>query len=75
VFVAIGLSGVLICQWAQAQTFSVEQIERRIVIGFQVNAETLLRMNSAEFADLFNGSEQLVGINLLPWYNRQVYIR
>ena len=34
-----------------------------------------LRIKAAEFADLFNGSEQLVGINLVPWYIRQVYIR
>jgi hypothetical protein len=34
-----------------------------------------LRVSSAEFAELFNGSEQLVGINLLSWYIRQVYTR
>ena len=34
-----------------------------------------LRINAAEFADLFNGGEQLVGINLVPWYIRQVYVR
>lgn len=34
-----------------------------------------VRVKAAEFADLFNGSEQLVGINLVPWYIRQVYIR
>lgn len=34
-----------------------------------------LRIKAAEFADLFNGGEQLVGINLVPWYIRQVYIR
>jgi len=34
-----------------------------------------LRMKSAKFADLFNGSEKLLGINLLPWLIRQVYIR
>jgi len=64
-FVAISLSAVLICQRAQAQTFSVEQIERRIVIGFQVNAETLqARLPSPwQLSPLADGP--LKGTNLL----------
>lgn len=34
-----------------------------------------LRVNAAEFADLFDGTERIVGINLVPWYVRQVYVR
>jgi hypothetical protein len=45
------------------------------VLGIDHVQSLDLRVNSAEFADLFNGSEKIVGINLLPWYIRQVYIR
>ena len=34
-----------------------------------------LRVNMPEVADLFDGREKLLGINLLPWYVRQVFIR
>jgi hypothetical protein len=54
---------------------SVTDVVRSVALGIDQIQSLDLRLNSAEFADLFNGSEQLVGINLLPWYIRQVYIR
>ena len=61
--------------WRIYKYDSVTDVVRSVALGIDQIQSLDLRVNSAEFADLFNGSEQLVGINLLPWYIRQVYIR
>ena len=61
--------------WRIYKYDSVTDVVRSAALGIDQIQRLDLRVNSAEFADLFNGSEQLVGINLLPWYIRQVYIR
>ena len=33
-----------------------------------------LRVTIKELRELFNGSEQLVGIALIPWYGRQTFL-
>jgi len=44
-------------------------------LGIDRTRNIEFRVNAMEFADLFNGSERLVGVNLVPWYIRQVYVR
>jgi hypothetical protein len=61
--------------WRIYKYDSVTDVVRSVALGIDQIRSFDLRLNSAEFADLLNGSEQLVGINLLPWYIRQVYIR
>lgn len=61
--------------WRIYKYDSVMDVVRSVPLGIDRIQRLDLRLNSAEFADLFNGSEQLVGISLLPWYIRQVYIR
>ncbi|MBI2973084.1 MAG: hypothetical protein HYY39_04760 [Armatimonadetes bacterium] len=34
-----------------------------------------LRVTVPEFADLFDGTEQLVSVTIVPWYVRQVFGR
>jgi hypothetical protein len=33
-----------------------------------------LRVTMSELRDLFDGSEQLVGIAIIPWYARQTFL-
>lgn len=32
-----------------------------------------LRMTLPEFADLFDGTERLIAISIVPWYHRRVF--
>lgn len=61
--------------WRTYKYDSVTDVVSSVALGIDRIKSLDLQLNSAEFADLFNGSEQLVGISLLPWYIRQVYIR
>ena len=61
--------------WRIYKFDSITDVVKSAALGIDRVQSLNLRVNSAEFADLFDGSEKLVGINLLPWYVRQVYIR
>jgi len=54
---------------------SITDVVKSAPLGIDHVQSLNLLVRSAEFADLFNGHEKLIGINLLPWYIRQVYIR
>jgi hypothetical protein len=59
--------------WQLHKFEAVAEVVKSVPEGVDRVQEYRLRLTGPEYRKLFDGSEQLIGISMTPWYVRQVF--
>jgi len=61
--------------WRIYKFDAAADVVKSVPQGIDLVKEYTFRLTAPEYSKLFDGSEQLIGITLLPWYVRQTFVR